>query len=236
MHLEYKAIHKLTYRCRHCNKWTMFNYKVTKGVIYIIPSKNVLILSLSRYLLSPITRQAAGEVMDTWRGSVWARDSGTQRLLKQQVSVKIWGGAGGWEPWVGAPSATEGKRCILTYPGVRGKPEAGIGVWQAGGEPRGGGTNRDSVGWSKNYEQPLEFILSRPYLTGLKKLHLMPPDRASIKIWCTAHRYTLESWPCQVARSKMPLVSAPLPGNAHLSLPEGNQCCPRVCRTLETKG
>lgn len=43
----------------------MFNYKVTKGVIYIIPSKNVLILSLSRYLLSPITRQAAGEVMDT---------------------------------------------------------------------------------------------------------------------------------------------------------------------------
>ena len=65
----------------------------------------------------------------------------------------------------------------------------------------------------------------------------MPPDpAASIKTWCTAHMCSLECWPCQVPRSKMPLVSAPLPGHAHLSLPQGNQCCPRVCRTLETKG
>lgn len=163
MHLECKAIHKLIYRSKHCNKWTVFNYKV-RELFISFPSKNVLILSLSRYLLSPITRQAAGEVMDTWKGSLWARDSDTQRLL-QQADVKIWAGAGA----TGALSrGSERNWGGETHPNMaRGQRKA----WSRDGSAAGRGLIKGRWEWQgqcgleQNLWKPLWFILSRPYIS-----------------------------------------------------------------------
>lgn len=45
----------------------MFNYKILVAVTYTIPSKNVLIHSLNRYLPNPVTCQTVCKVMETYK-------------------------------------------------------------------------------------------------------------------------------------------------------------------------
>lgn len=45
----------------------MFNYKILVAVTYTIPSKNVLIHSLNRYLPNPVIHQTVCEVMEIYK-------------------------------------------------------------------------------------------------------------------------------------------------------------------------
>ena len=197
MYLEYKAINKLTYRYQHRNKWTMFNYKVMEGVIYIVPSKHVwFIHSADIYWTLLHARQCT-----RW----WIhKDEQTQSpkwlcLGKRSRHSKT--------------SKTMGKRKDLGRHRCCGSPEQGFLVqlrWRdasqhgqrpeeslkQGWEWSSQGANRGKEGmtgtvWvkAKNMNSPsLRLSLAQIlyHLMGLKTPHLMPPDPISAETWCTS--------------------------------------------------
>ena len=122
----------------------MFNYKTLVGVIYIIPSKNVLIHSLSRYFTEPCF--TPGSVWGDWdtkmneaqslpsRWSVWIRDRPrhSERIWKQQVNVKSWVGT-----VVTGTLSSWGEETLPSMGGGLRKPQSRDGTGAGRGQPEG---------------------------------------------------------------------------------------------------
>lgn len=131
-------------------------------------------------------------------------------------------GALSWVSW-----CSQGERTLPIMDRHSGNPKAGKGGEQAGGRKEGkvGITGHGTRGARARSEQPLQLgpVQISCYLAGLKNsCHLTQQLlRCHVYSWMFVSPST---------HFKNATKSALFPDNAHLGLPQGNQCCPRVSR------